>query len=157
MGIGSLPGTRWIRIISRLHGSFYILLRIPVNATGSGKSFFSWNISQYIYFINDEYYNLHLSRNNLWLILIITLSKTGAYVFMYSWTLSIIRIFSNKKDKPEGVIDEPIDYAVYAVLFMMAITAVENITYARFDLNAFTPEKLFGYLSVFGICLSHWF
>lgn len=124
---------------------FEFLLMRPALA----KVFFSWNISQYIYFINDEYYNLHLSRNNLWLILIITLSKTGAYVFMYSWTLSIIRIFSNKKDKPEGVIDEPIDYAVYAVLFMMAITAVENITYARFDLNAFTPEKLFGYLSVF--------
>ncbi len=127
-----------------------------------GKFLSFYDTFYFAYFLSEEPEHLNTLSNtqNIVIILLASLSKAFTYaigikvLFTYLYRLGTKRYFAGKHISSYGFLDEPIDYAVYSLVFFAGISLMDNLIHLRLN-SALSVEKLQAFFILFSyLCIA---
>ncbi len=127
-----------------------------------GKFLSFYDTFYFAYFISEE--PEHLQSLSIWqnclIIILSSLSKSITYavgikvLFTNLYRLGKTKFFAGKHLSVYGFLDEPIDYAVYSLVFFSGISLMDNFIHLRLN-SALSIEKLQAFFILFSyLCIA---
>ncbi len=109
---------------------------------------FTYNVSDFVFFINDELTNVPATRLACLMFLVNSLAKAITYTFAYNLLIKYISAKSSKFDLSDEV-DENIDYIIYGICMMLGAVVFENATYYTFNTSWHGVDKMIALIGIF--------